>query len=650
MSISPVSRIALLVACFIGLLTWTAWSPDKHGDSAASRLDADPDMLAFHKMMGSDSLPVASLNIFFGSGVCVGCHGNDPLGFASVDEDGDDVNVVDAWRSSMMANSARDPFWKAKVAHEVHENPGHQTDIEDLCTKCHAPAGNYAAKFTGTDHYSMADLESDELGQDGVNCSVCHQQVAEGLGLSFSGELSFDTAYNIYGPYGSIFEPPMATLVGLTPTFGSHINDSELCAGCHTLITNTVDLAGNYTGGTFVEQATYHEWENSRYAAENITCQNCHLPWIPDAVVISSNYSFLLPRTPFGLHDMVGANTFMLELMKANREELGIPATDTHFDSTLAKTFRMLERTLDLDLEFIGYGSDTASFELKLSNKAGHKFPSGYPARRAHVEFTLLGEFGDTLWASGILDDLYALPSTGLDFQPHHQIIRNEEEVQVYEQIVGDVNGDPTTVLERGAEALKDNRLPPEGFSTGHLVYDTTQIIGNALADADFNYEAGSEGSGSDRLQYKVALGGYRGPVTVRSRVLYQSVPPSWTRDIFAISLPIIDSFKEMYWEQMPAPVVVADTSLELTIISTSLASLVPQIELYPNPAPEGLVQLRSNLAVERVKVLDLQGRLYDSSWNGELPGQIQLPEQSGMYLIQIKLEDGRELVRQAIR
>ena len=41
-----------------------------------------------------------------------------------------DVNPTDSWRSSLMANSAKDPFWRAKVAHEVAVNPSHQAELE----------------------------------------------------------------------------------------------------------------------------------------------------------------------------------------------------------------------------------------------------------------------------------------------------------------------------------------------------------------------------------------------------------------------------------------------------------------------------------------------------------------------------------------
>ena len=67
----------------------------------------------------------------------------DPNSFASIAgqtfpaqpmPDGWDVNVTDYWRSTLMANSAHDPFWRAKVRHEVLVNPDHQ-----LGSKINAP-------------------------------------------------------------------------------------------------------------------------------------------------------------------------------------------------------------------------------------------------------------------------------------------------------------------------------------------------------------------------------------------------------------------------------------------------------------------------------------------------------------------------------
>jgi hypothetical protein len=76
---------------------------------------------------------------------------------------------------------------------------------------------------------------------------------------------------------------------------------------------------------------------------QNITCQDCHFPRIKDPIVISSNYLFLEGRVPFGLHEMAGANTMMLKLMKENREALGITASAENFDKTIAATYAMLQ-------------------------------------------------------------------------------------------------------------------------------------------------------------------------------------------------------------------------------------------------------------------------------------------------------------------
>ncbi|MFN9799105.1 MAG: hypothetical protein ACK54P_03715, partial [Bacteroidota bacterium] len=96
-------------------------------------------------MGGTDSPFQGANDLLATAGTCDHCHGHDPAGLASVDAEGNDVNVVDAWRSSIMANSARDPFWRAKVSHELAVNPQLQEEIETTCAKCHAPLGPFEA-------------------------------------------------------------------------------------------------------------------------------------------------------------------------------------------------------------------------------------------------------------------------------------------------------------------------------------------------------------------------------------------------------------------------------------------------------------------------------------------------------------------------
>ncbi|MDQ3101723.1 MAG: hypothetical protein M3R08_10085, partial [Bacteroidota bacterium] len=244
----------LILACLIGTVAlFVAWT--EGGIPQAKAYHTHEELETFRG--GSFALPVGANNFFMASGNCYGCHGPDQVNnYASIDEEGNDVNVADDWRSTMMGNSAHDPFWRAKVSHEVAANPAHQEILEDKCTSCHAPMGRFDKALSGGGHYSITEMVSDPIALDGVSCLPCHMQSDDSLGLLFSGELRFDTNNVVYGPYTDVFGSPMASFVGYDPLFGAHINDAGLCAGCHTLITETADLNGEPTGDSFAEQAT----------------------------------------------------------------------------------------------------------------------------------------------------------------------------------------------------------------------------------------------------------------------------------------------------------------------------------------------------------------------------------------------------------
>jgi hypothetical protein len=597
-------------------------------------------------------LPWVVGSYFATSGRCAGCHGHDPAGLAMVDANGNDMNVVDDWRSTMMANSARDPFFRAKMDHEVLMAPGHGAEVENSCLSCHAPMGMHEERMLDQPPFTAAMLDTSALGLDGVSCLACHMQSPETAGSFFSGDLSFDSA-RVYGPYpeDQIHPEIMTYFVGWTPGYGEHMVDGRNCAGCHTLITNTFDLDGNYTGDQFVEQATYHEWRNSIYSASGVQCTTCHMPRISDPVILASEYSFLVGQTPFGKHHLVGGNVHMLELLKANREVLGIQATSAQFDSTIARSRRLLEQnTLDIVLNLVDRDSDTARFVVRLENRAGHRFPSGYPSRRAFIEFVVLAGEQDTVFKSGRLRGDLEVEGHGASFEPHYDMISSPDQVQIYELVMGDVNGNETTVLHRAKQPLKDNRLVPLGFSTTHYSYDTTRIVGAALNDPNFNRnEQGQEGSGTDAVRYHVPLNGYSGGLRARARVYYQPVPPAWNQEMFAHSTPQIDAFRDMLDAIPGQPTVVAVDSLWIGAVGMA-ERLEDQIVLHPNPSADGRVRITGSMDLAVRSVHDAAGQRQPVRVERVAGGwQLQLPETPGVYMVLLDV-GGQTLLKRVLR
>jgi hypothetical protein len=599
----------------------------------------------FNKM--KNELPTGYNQLFAGSGECLMCHNQ------QVNAQGESVSIISDWRSSMMAHSSKDPFWRAKVSHETLVNPGHAQVLEDVCTKCHAPVGHFNAHHNGQEYYSIDEMKNDPLALDGVSCTVCHQITDESLG-NYSGNMILGTSKQIWGPFENPFAGPMINHTGYTPVYGPHIKDSRLCASCHTLITNTVDLSGNHTGDEFVEQAIYQEWKNSDFPALNISCQTCHVPEISDTVVVSSMPPWLGGRSPFGQHHLAGANVFMLKLMKENMDDLGVTATEAQMDSTISRAKRMLQQqSLNLQLAEVLRTEDTLFVDVSVENMAGHKFPSGYPSRRAFVELFVLNAEDDTIFHSGQMTGDYNLIHENPAYELHYNMIDSEEKVQIYEMVMGDVNYEPTTVLERAYVHLKDNRIPPHGFTSTHISYDTVEVAGNALNDEDFNKISGVEGSGKDIIHYHVPVDGESGALRIFANVYYQTVTDKWLQNMFTYSADEIDIFKEMYQQADRQPVKVAFDEL-ISLSTWKNEKLIDENFVYPNPTRK-FINLDFAVSVQKVTFYNLNGVAvlnYSNNSNSFLASanrQVQVPGKKGIYLIEVITSDGKYFTQKVL-
>ncbi|MDF2438566.1 MAG: hypothetical protein K0Q95_2942 [Bacteroidota bacterium] len=589
--------------------------------------------------------PIAAGEYFLPSSSCRGCHGYDSAHTASIDEAGNDVNLVSRWESSMMALSAKDPFWKAKVRQEIMINPGHAGDLQNRCLDCHAPLGAYTSKYHGNAFYTLEDLANDTLGKDGVSCGGCHAIGPVGLGTGnfYSGSIPYDTNHVEYGPFTAPFVGAMQLYEGLTPVFSAHMDMGKACSSCHTLITNTSDLSGNYTGGHFVEQATYHEYVNSDFPANNIKCQTCHMPQVADPIILSNSTSGLTPRSPFNQHTFQGSNHFMLNLIKNNKDSLGVYVEDDKFDSTIVATSVMLKKkSIDMNIILDSVTADTAYYRVKIKNKTGHKFPSGYPSRRAVLQMVIT-DANDTIFSSGLFNTQQRVIGENIAFEPHHAVIKQSNVPQIYELAPGDVNNNFTSILERASVVLKDNRIPPTGFTTSSPVYDTTVISADALADDNFNRNGSTQGSGTDYVHVHAPISGHVGSLKISAKMYYQAVPPKWVDELFAMSAPEINKFKAMYQSADQRPFLMVSDSLTNVNLTTGTlnAQLASEIKIWPTISIDGRINISAGYGdlIKEVDVYTNEGKnpvhFINAGYQTDLT--IELPSVPGVYYFKIR-------------
>ena len=609
----------------------------------------------------AQSLNMDVSNLFMGPGYCAICHTPGSPNTSALTYNGVDISMPTHWRSTMMANSAKDPLWQAKVSAEVAENPNLTAVIEDKCTTCHAPMGRTEAHYNGSFTYTMAQMNADPLAMDGVSCTVCHQIQADNLGTdaSYSGHYEINNSHVIFGPYTNLNAQNMFDMTGYTASYGPQMETSELCATCHTLFTPYVDSTGTIMGEA-PEQTDYLEWLNSDYPAQNIECQTCHMPVLGASIVIANQPMFLQARSPFFQHFFVGGNSYMLGMLKEYRTALGVTASLSNFNATLARTADMLTNsTANIDGIVNWTENGKLDFTIGIENLTGHKFPTAYPSRRAWLEVIVENSVGDTVfhsgeWTSpnGVIIERDTL------FEPHYDLITEEKQVQIYQSVPKDMYGDPTWTLLRIAGYIKDNRIPPKGFRQDGSHYDSTRIEGNALSDMNFNQSNFIEGTGIDSVKYLIDSLNIFEDHTVKTTLWFQSISPNYIADLNRYDTPQVNQFLE-YYETLPnLPVLIKQIEIDVPGVVSAENHTKPQrfkVEsAYPNPFNpivnvEITVDVTKNLVVN---IFDARGNwvtdLYEGypstsfltlTWNGT-------NYSSGLYFIRIENGNQNDMLK----
>jgi hypothetical protein len=200
-------------------------------------------VLSQHSPAGDEALGTRDYEDFEKPGVCRSCH----------------TDFYYQWRQAMMSQCYTHhwdeiEYFDLAVPHaEVDEAVA---EVKAGCNGCHAPLAYLAGDVP------PPRPEENSRANESVSCDVCHTITG------FKGEVPYNFNYISnpgrvkYGPREGRESPHHET------RYSEFMTRAELCGTCH----NEMSPYGVWV------KSTQLEWKEGPYAAEGVTCQQCHVP------------------------------------------------------------------------------------------------------------------------------------------------------------------------------------------------------------------------------------------------------------------------------------------------------------------------------------------------------------------------------------
>jgi hypothetical protein len=450
-------------------------------------------------------------------------------------------------------------------------------------------------------------------GQDPLRWFLEHQ---------VTGQFTTGNADEIFGPFEDkeIAPHPMKDSLNVTPKYHEYIKNSRLCGNCHTIDLPVMDKTDETSVGHSLEQVTYLEWLNSEFQTDfnpgpnARSCQSCHMSssyanadnkilveQIQTAIadVQDDTYPAAEHTAPmdqirarfrekgFSRHQLQGLNVFLLEMFNQfmtadnsrppnfSNDILGVRKSD--YMSTLSNDLQnavmnfvqaaRLE-TATIDVSQTTIDANGLSAEVTVTNKAGHRFPSGVGFRRAFIRFDVMDggsidpatKQSKIVWSSGATNEAgFIVDGDGRILaseyigtkrqmkgpaQPHFwgkdHPITSSSQVQIYEELVEDAEGNYTTSFLRRNKIPKDNRLLPRGWTKdgpAPLSFKDRYLHATVPEGEAANDPAYRNGSGTSVVRYEIPLSRLSkadtSKLTVKATLYYQSIPPYYLSQRF---------------------------------------------------------------------------------------------------------------------
>jgi hypothetical protein len=490
----------------------TAGNPGEDTSNADFTIQADPGAIVqttlrdFHQP-GTQPFGAGA---FQDNSACTGCHGGyDPA-----------VEPGFNWKGSMMAQAMRDPLFKAAlvIAEQDASSSG------DLCLRCHTPFGWLSGRSNPTDGGQLITID-----RDGVSCDFCHRMVdpVYQSGVSPSQDQTILAALlDVPSSYANgqyVIDPelrrrgPFSDPVSPHPFLYSPIHRSgAFCGTCHDVSNPAFERTGpfDYTPGPFDQEAdsvnsqalfpverTYSEWVHSSFPsgvyspefAGNLadgvvrSCQDCHMR---DVAGRGCNDPGASVRPDLPLHDMMGGNSWMPGILN---QIFPSEVDPTALAAASSRAVSMLQKAALLDL-VVTAEADSYRAGVTITNKSGHKLPTGYPeGRRMWLNLVAYDAADQPIYASGSYD-----PASGT--------LTHDDDLAIYEaelgispelaQVLGETSGVSFHFVLNDS-IYKDTRIPPLGFANAAFA-----TFGGLPVDPEHPGERYADGQNWDEPTY----------------------------------------------------------------------------------------------------------------------------------------------------
>ncbi len=323
-----------------------------------------------------------------------------------------------------------------------------------------------------------------------------------------------------------------------TGSSGGFADASQFCGACHD-VTNPLI----YTRTSGVDrmlhpiERTYTEWYWSGYRG-NTKCQDCHVPmkfqgaqtWLlyPGLDMLWGPIDDKWTKPPYNYSVNPWRTQSYMDAMNRNRAFMRDTAADIALVNTPAQAAP----------------GQVVTVNVKVTNKTGHKLPSGFAeGRQMWLHVQAVDQSGTLLFESGYLlpdgslarKEYFAAANGGFVMDPGKTMIKVYEQLVLaegyknfkldgYSIIDADKDGTVTHAEEEFHFVLmnyieKDNRIPPLGYNKEAYMKDGAFIVPHDPKDTDY-----PTGQNWDVTPYAFTIpASAQGAVTVTATLKYQT-------------------------------------------------------------------------------------------------------------------------------